>query len=251
MPKPVQYVVFANPFCVEVDDQGRTHGHIPYSEEDSPSAHKQAKRFVGCHLTAQANPGTPGKLQGQHHITIVGGRDITDWDHSWEYDTEPTTLLPQSKASEHYYLDAMRAHGHHGAALLPADVATWTIVHGSPAGFRDPRAWLHQYVGERSATPHLKQSAATKTLGAAADGAPVDRDHDKEWLAFVEPAVKAEADAKAKRDKAEADAKAAADAAAAKAAANAAFPVAAPTAPATPVALAPSKATAPLASKES
>lgn len=160
MPKPVQMIkVFANPFAAELDHEDRPHGHIQY-EPDLVNGDPQL-RWVGCHLIAtEVQKADRNKQQVAVH------------DHVWEYDHEPTSLPLTA-----YYLSALREHGHHGAALLPADAETYALVHGTTKGFREPHHRLHQYVQERKATPRLKPPAGHDPTKP--------RDHDAEWTAFV------------------------------------------------------------------
>lgn len=221
MPEIQMLKVLANPFGAGLDHEGRTCCAVKYEPANAASdAHLP---FLGVHLKATAKaPGdprvpAPGTLV--HHIVRAGvsKEHLVDWDHVWEYETEPTSV-PDTR----YYRDLLTQCGHHGPALLPADEATYRIVHGTLTGYRDARARLHQYVTERGATPGLRPTAAVMEAHQAKHGdkaaqVPLERDRDAEWMAFVGPALEAEkkaADAKAKAEAEAAKAKADAEAAA-------------------------------------
>lgn len=218
MPKAKLLKVFANPFAAEIDHEGRPCGAVKYAEKDHKSVHGQQPRFVGVKLVeVRKNEGpegeTPDQSGGVVHA-INPHLDVSDWNHEWEYDTEPS-VVPLNR----YYMDALTVCGHHGPGLLPADVDTYFHVHGTREGFRDPRARLHQFVVERKAHaekserqfshPRVKLSAevAAKLARkvhpeATSEEKDYERKHEAEWMAFVKPALDAEA--KAKADAAEA-----------------------------------------------
>lgn len=190
MPRQQPLKVFVNPYCAELDPEGRPHGHVRY--EPPKGARRGGLNIVppllGCHLLAtpveSGEDGAPAdeglKL---HQVLKHAALSQADWDHVFEYDTEPTTI-PYTA----YYRDLLIRHGHHGPALLPADEASYAIVHGTKAGFRDPRARLHQYAVERGAIPRLKPTTAVQTAHAVAEtlaGKAPERDHEAEWRAFV------------------------------------------------------------------
>lgn len=188
MPKQTVLRVFANPFCAEIDGEGRAHGHVRYEPSGNGGNGDAHLPFLGCHLIATprkaGDGGVPEPGSKLHHVVKAG--DSTDYDHVWEYDTEPTTV-PLTR----YYLDLCRQHGHHGAALLCADLETHMLVFGTREGFHDPRARLHRYVMERSATPRLKPTAEMHAAHVAAlamdPAAKMPRDHEAEWAGFVGP----------------------------------------------------------------
>lgn len=195
MPEQVMLRVFANPFCVEADADGRAHGHIRFEPSASGRAPADAHLpFVGCHLTARPRPPTSTLEDSRTFRHVVAEGDRTDWEHIWEYDTEPT-LVPQTA----YYMRNLQLTGHHGPALLPADLATYKLVHGTAAGWRDARARLHQYVQERKVTPRLRptedvQAKLARRVHPEASAAEkaYARDHEAEWMAFVGEAVEAD-----------------------------------------------------------
>lgn len=209
MPKPLFLKVFANPFCAPADHEGRAHGHIQYEPRlyvgDDSGARAAADDFnsqlpfVGCRVIA--TPKAKGSLTVAssaklHHVVRTGNASHADWDHRWEYDTEPT-LVEQTP----YYLHALRVHGHHGAALLPADKRTYGIVHGTFERWRTPHVRMHQFARERGVVPHLSihsehPNVLKARLGHAekrkADATLPERDHLAEWEAFVGDEVLAE-----------------------------------------------------------
>lgn len=203
MPKPVFLSVFANGYCAPEDHEGRVHGHIQYQPSGKQS--DASLPFVGCHLIATAKAsgeeGVPAPGTKLHHVVKTGHADAADWDHIWEYDTEPTKvpLTP-------YYLHALRSNGHHGPALLPADEKTYLLVHGTKEGWRPAQARLHQYAVERGMIPQLTPSEAVvaakqvheskrlaaATVGMRSQAKDFERDHEAEWKAFVGDKVLAE-----------------------------------------------------------
>lgn len=186
MPKQVVLRVFANPFCAESDVENRLHGHVRHEPSGNGGSGDAHLPFLGCHLISTpkkaGDAGVPEPGSKLHHVVAMG--DQADYDHVWEYDTEPTTV-PLTR----YYLDLCRQHGHHGAALLCADIETHRLVFGTSEGFHDPRARLHRLVGERSATPRLRPTAEMHAAHAEAlakdPAATMPRDHDAEWVGFV------------------------------------------------------------------
>jgi hypothetical protein len=184
MPKQVVLRVFANPFCAGLDHEGRPHGHVRHEPpRDGGSATAQPP-FLGCHLIATpkraGDAGVPAPGTKLHHVMKVG--DQSDYDHVWEYETEPT-IVPLTP----YYLSLLRQHGEHGAALLCADLQTHAIVFGTREGFHPPQARLHRYVMERGATPRLRLNAEQHTVFTAklAVDPKHERDHAAEWDEFV------------------------------------------------------------------
>lgn len=122
--------VMANPFCCDLDHEGRTHGQIVY-EPDLRNGDAQL-RHVGCKVQAtQIRSGDP-REQIQD-----------DWDHVWVYSTEPVVV-----ADTAYYRTQLQHH-----TLLAADEATQKAAFGTAAGFVDPLKRLAQYVVERGAYP--------------------------------------------------------------------------------------------------
>lgn len=197
MPNQVYLKVFANPHCAELDSEGRAFGRIQYEPSTEEGADNSTLPFVGCHVIAtpkkkgkSAKPAAGTKF---HHVVKTGVATHADEDHVWEYDTEPA-LVPQTP----YYMDALQQHGHHGPALLPADLETYIAVHGTADRWRTPHERLHQYVSERGGIPQLTPNEdlleASRDAHAAKHKAvkepPVfdpahDRDHAAEWEAFV------------------------------------------------------------------
>lgn len=201
MPKPkkqkVYLNVFANPFCVEEDHEGRAHGHVQFEPVFKAKDPRNALLpYVGCHLIAtpkaKGEDGVPEPGTKLHIVVQSGQAEHAGWDHVWEYDTEPT-LVPLTP----YYLHHLRSHGHHGPALLPADEATYKHVHGTNDRWRAPHMRLHQYSRERDLIPQLRLPAEgpvldahTAHLAARKEDAKLPpRDHEAEWHAFVGEAV--------------------------------------------------------------
>lgn len=186
MPKPIELRVFMNPFCAELDAEGRACGAVRFAPQGLDS--DAFLPYIGCHLIATPRAAGDGRVPKAgtllHHVVKTG--DQTDWDHVWEYDTEPTTIVLTPKTTA-YYLDHLRTHGHHGPALLSADIETHRRVRGTRAGYHDARARLHRYVMERGAIPRLRptEDIQARVLKARAAGEEHERDHEAEWLAFV------------------------------------------------------------------
>jgi hypothetical protein len=178
MPKREMLTVVANPFSAELDHEGRPHGRLQY--EPNPNVKTASLDFVGCRLVATlveaGKNGKPGV-----------------YDTHVEYSRTPV----QVQRTAYYMKHGLKAHGHHGPALLPADLATFIAVHGqaNASRYRDPLARLAQLAAEREAVPvlQLDPAAAAARAEAVAAGKATPRDHAAEWAAHVAAAVKAEA----------------------------------------------------------
>ena len=175
--------VHSNPFCSELDHEGRAHGRLIV--EGHQANQGIPPRYVGARLLASSlgyansDPKAAMSFTNHHHDDMV-----------IEYDPEPTTV-PMTA----YYLRAIREHGHHGAALFLADEESHKAVHGSTAGHRHPHARIAQLAQERCATP-VFYGAPRK------DGALPDHEADDVRLHFasvVADGVASDAESEAKR----------------------------------------------------
>jgi len=179
--KPKLIRVYANPFGAEADHEGRTHCHVHYEPRHNDDA---PMRFVACRLIAT-------------QTQVADRRDVKgpwedDFDHVWEYDTEPT-IVPLTA----YYMAHLRQCGAHGPALLPADRETWALVHGDAKSFRDPKAALAQFHIERGHAPRMK--GAPETPADHPEGEPEPHvAHFRAWLGDHHTAAIAHAEASKK-----------------------------------------------------
>lgn len=144
-PKHKLIKVFANPFGAGADHEGRTHCHVHYEPRNNDDA---GMRFVGCRLIATQIATADRRA--------VNGRWEDDYDHVWEYDTEPS-IVPLTA----YYMGHLRNWGEHGPALIPADREAWIAVHGDDKKYEDPRARLARFHLERDHAPRMKGAPET------------------------------------------------------------------------------------------
>jgi hypothetical protein len=196
MPEPQLLRVFVNPFCAGLDAEGRVCGAVRYEPTGVDHEFDAALPYIGAHLLAtpkkkgsKAKPKAGLKL---HHVVKTGKAEDADYDHEFEFHTDVVTVEDTP-----YYRTLLEQHGQHGPALLPADEATYVLVHGTLDRYRSPHTRLHQYARERAVFPRLvlndltiKASKAAHekrcaVLQKATSEVEFARDPEAEWLAFV------------------------------------------------------------------
>jgi len=152
MPRKVTLNVHPNPFCADVDHEGRLCGRVQYEPNPKGDA---GLMLIGALLTStmlHEGDGPEGK-------TSVTGRPRDD-DHVWTYETEP--VLVDCTA---YYLQQIQKR-----TLFPADARTHAIAFGSEKGFIDPYVRIAQLAAERKVWPSpedkWREACGVKPAGA-------------------------------------------------------------------------------------